>query len=152
MKINVDGREGEFRKLDSTPPPGSKAKSVMTLEATVEVKPQPLRTVRPLVHAVGDIPCLLPAEAQIVLIHLLGIFEEKQSVKEGTVGDLLFGCENANPPLPWALTFAGINQLARCGYVTFQAPDNEAMIGDEDKVLDAWIKYTSKLLDLVYGP
>ena len=150
MGIIIEGKEVEFKKLDSTPPPGATERSVMTLEATVEVKQQPLRTIRPMITAVGLIPALLPAEARLVMIHMLSIFVEKGIVKEGTFGDLVFGCQQAHPPLPAALTVHGVVQLQRAGFLTFQAPDNETLSIHADKIEDAWLKYTDKLLDLIY--
>ena len=150
MGIIVEGKEVEFKKLDSTPPPGATERSVMTMEATVEVKQQPLRTIRPEVSAVGRIPALLPAEARFVLIHMLRIFVEKAVVKEGTFGDLVFGCQNGIPPLPAALSVRGIVQLKDAGFLIFQAPDNETLSIDADRIEDAWLKYTPRLLDLIY--
>lgn len=151
MRIKVDGKEGEFKRLPSTPPPGAKAKSVMTLEATVVNQPQKLRTVRPFGVMTMAIPPSLGAEAQMVLFHLLDVFLYRQVVREGTLGDLVFGCEHAAPPLPAALVIAAVHQLQKAGYIQLQAPDNEIVTLQADRAAEAWIKYTPKLLDLVYG-
>lgn len=151
MKVTVDGKEGEFKHLDSTPPLGAKEASVMTMEATVENVPQKLRTIRPMVYAAADIPRFLGGEAQLVLHHILNIFVEKQVVREGTLGDLVFGCQHARLPLPELLVIVGVRQLIDAGFVLLQAPDNEILSFQSSRLPEAWIKYTDKFLDLVYG-
>lgn len=151
MKVTVEGQEGEFKHLDSTPPPGAKERSVMTLEATVENKPQKLRTIRPLVYAVKDIPAILPGEAQLVLRHMLAIFVEKQTVKEGSLGDLIFGCQYGRYALPEALVVVGVRQLVNFGYLAVKAPNNDPLSLTADSFLEAWLNYTDEMLDLIYG-
>ncbi len=152
MKISIPeaGIEGNYKRLDSTPPPGSKAKSVMTVEATVEVRPQALRTIRPQRIACLRIPPGLDPLGQYVLTLLFACFEKQQNVKEGVLGDLIFGFEASG--IPPDKTLSGLSVLHRAGYLKFQSPspDNSYVDFTCDRVLDAWVRYQPALLEMVY--
>lgn len=142
----------KFKKLNSKIP-GGKARSVMTLEATVENKPQPLRKLRSSFMANVMIPGHLCGEAQIVLKALFSCFEKQGNVQEGLIGDLMWGFEQCAPPVPRQLTFKGLANLAAAGYVKFQAPDNSFVDIMSDQIGKAWVRYQPKLLDMAYeGP
>lgn len=150
-RINVLGKKGKFKKLRSTPPAGAKRPaSVMTLEATVDVKPQELRRLRSFFAASLLIPGHLSGEAQIVLRALFDCFTKQKEVKEGLIGDLMWGFAQGHPAVPEALTVAGLRHLERAGYVRFQAKDNSFVSFESDKIAGAWVRYQNKLLSMIY--
>ena len=152
MKIQdaKTGLDGEYKHLNSTPPEGSKASSVMTLEATIENNPQPLRTVRPHRIACLRIPPALDPVGQFVMSMLFACFEKQRSVKEGALGDLVFGFEASG--IPPEKTLTGLDALRRSGYIKFQAPepDNTYVDFNSDNVLNAWVRYQPAFLEMVY--
>lgn len=129
--------------------PTGKERAVMGIEAVVEVNPQKLRVLRPFFQATAAIPGNLPAEAQIVLQLLFACFERQRTVKEGTLNDLTWGFAQAGTPEK--LTIVGIKHLMKAGYVTLKAPDNEKLDFAATKILQAWVAYEPKLLELVYA-
>jgi hypothetical protein len=138
----------DIKILDSTPPNGCKVTSSMAVEATVDVSPQPMRTILPYIKSVQNIPSTLSAEAQIVLQALLSCFEKQRNVSEGLIGDVMFGFDACNiPPL---CTYAGLKDLHKEGYIKFQAKDNTYIDLESDKAGSAFIRYQPKLLELVY--
>jgi hypothetical protein len=148
----MDPREikvGDIKVLPSTPPEGSKVVNSMTLEATVEVNPQPLKQIRPFVLAVSAIPSTLPPEAQITLQNLLSCFEKQKNVSEGLIGDLMWGFAQCGTPVN--CTYEGLKQLAKEGYLKFQAKDNSWVDIESEQADGAWVRYQRKLLDLVYA-
>ena len=149
MDINVDGKKGKFKKLDSTPPPGAKrSKSVMTMEAIVDTTMQPLRAIRPFAAACLYIPSNLSNDGQTVLRCLFDCFDKANEVKEGKIDDFVWGfAQSGHDP---RRTVGGLNELRLHGYVKFQAPDNSYVGFDSAKIEDAWIRYQPKLLDMVY--
>ena len=139
-----------FRHLDSTPPEGvTPPASVMTLEVTVENKPQELRKIRSSLSAVAQIPVFsMSPHALFVLQGLLVCFQQAGNVQEGLIGDILWGfaqCE-VNP----GDTLKGLQELSRLDYLKFQAKDNTFVDITDDKATSAWIRYQPKLLGLVY--
>jgi hypothetical protein len=148
--INVLGRPGRFKKLRSVPPAGAKAKSVMTLEARVENRPQELRKLRSSFALNLSIPGYLSDQAQIVLKLLFECFHKANSVQEGLIGDLIWGFAQNKPPIPQELTIDGLRALELAGYVKFQAKDGSFVSFDSDKVTGAFVRYQPKLMDLVY--
>lgn len=148
MSIDKLGLNGEFKHLDSTPPSSSKAVSSMTMEAVVENKPQELRVVKPFNVACLSIPGNLPGAAQITLQCFFSCFEQQKNVKEGLIGDILWGFEQAGIPIQCSID--GLRELHRLGYLKFQAKDNEFVSFDSDKIQSAFIRYEKKLLDMVY--
>ena len=150
MNLKNVGLEGEYKHLNSdVRPEDSKATSVMTMEATVDVKQQELKKLRPFQIAIMAIPQTLRPESQIVLQALLSCFEEKQSIEEGLIGDLVWGFGQCG--IPPECTLVGLKELHRHGYVKFQAPDNSWIDIDSDQIGCAWIRYTAKLLDMAYS-
>lgn len=143
------GLNGQLTKLDSTPPEGSTPASVMTMEAFVDTKQQDLKKIRPYYDSSKYIPTTLKAEAQIVLHALLACFENKKSIEEGLIGDLLWGFEQGG--IPAGTTAMGLQFLEKDGYVKFQAKDNTFVSFMSDKIEGAWVRYQPKLLDMVYS-
>jgi hypothetical protein len=139
---------GDVKILDSTPPAGTKISSSMTMEATVDVKPQPLLKLRPFILAVKAIPATLPPEAQIVLQNLLSCFEKQKNVSEGLIGDVMFGFNTCG--IPPQCTYEGLRQLAKEGYLKFQAKDNSWVNIESEAADGAFVRYQKKLLDMVY--
>lgn len=143
--------ENEAKDLLETnaPPEGAKVKSTdFVFEVTVENNPQELRTIRPCFRAAREIPTLLPEEAQIVLRLLFDCFERQSRVAEGLIGDLIWGFQQCG--FPAELTFNGLMQLEKYGYIRFQAKDGQFINHTSDKMESAWIRYEKKLKDLVY--
>jgi hypothetical protein len=147
MDIN-NLKPDQVNVLNSRPPEGSKVTSSMTMEAVVDATPQPLIVLRPFVQAVNRIPATLPAEAHAVLQALLACFEKQKCVSEGLIGDLIWGFAQAN--IAKECTYNGLRQLAKEGYIKFQAKDNSWVNMDDDKADSAWVRYQPKLLELVY--
>jgi hypothetical protein len=130
--------------------PQAGAKSVMNLEATVVNKPQELRKLRSFFAASLLIPGDLSAQGQIVLKLLFDCFSKQGAVKEGMIGDLCWGFEQATPPIPQKLSIDGLRALEKAGYVKFQAKDGALVGFDSDKITSAWVRYQPKLLGMVY--
>lgn len=134
--------------LPSTPPEGSKIVNSLTMEATVEVSPQPLRKLRPFAKAISSIPKLLSPEAQLVLHAMLSCFEKQGNISEGLIGDLMWGFAQCG--IPPECTYAGLKQLCKEGYLKFQGKDNSWIDIESDKAEDAFVRYNPKLLELAY--
>ena len=140
----------EIKHLDSTPPEGQKPTSVMTLEATVDTTKQELRSIRPYFESALSVPKDLTAEAQIVANALLACFDKQGTVEEGKVTDIVWGFSQCG--IHPAASLKGLKDLCRAGYLEFQAPDNTVSTNmDHDELPYFWVKYTKKLLDLVYS-
>jgi hypothetical protein len=143
--------EGTYNKLDSRPPPGAKRPlTVGTLEATVENKPQELRRLRSYAAACLHIPGNIPSESQVVLSLLFDCFEKQRAVKEGLIGDLIWGFAQTTPPVPYQASIDGLRGLQAYGLVKFQAKDGSYVGFDSDKITGAWVRYQPKLLNMVW--
>ena len=118
----------------------------MTLEATVDSKPQELRVLRPYSQSQSHIPTDMPAEAQIVMHALFDCFDKQKEVKEGVIVDLVWGFQQSG--ISDALTVGGLAQLEERGYVKFQAPDNAFVDIKSTQIDKAWVRYQKKLLDV----
>lgn len=133
-------------------PAGGMRRPVTTasMEAVVENKPQELRKLRSFFASSLLIPGNISTQAQIVLRALFDCFEKQGAVKEGLIGDMIWGFEQNTPPIPQNLTTDGLQELARHGYVKFQAKDGSFVGFESDKITGAWIRYQPKLLEMVY--
>jgi len=109
---------------------------------------QPLRTIKPFAKLVHSIPDLLKPEAQITLQALYDCFSRAGVVKEGLIGDLIWGFEQCG--IPRQCTAAGLEALAASGYLKFQAPDNTFIEFSSDQIGKAWVRYEPKLLQNLY--
>lgn len=151
MRIKDDklGIDGVFKKHDTEKiSQGTNDASVMTLEAQVDPTPQKLRKIRPFAKSHRDVPTTIPPEAQIVLQALLSCFEKQNDVQEGVMKDITWGFEQCGIPSP--CTVVGLKQLQNLGYVSIKAPDNTYMSISSDQLMEGWVVYENKLLDLVY--
>lgn len=148
MSLKDMGLNGDYKHLDSTPQGDHKPASVMTLEATVDVKQQELKLIRSFFAMSNNIPPMLPPEGQMTLQALFSCFDQQKTVKEGLIGDLIWGFGECG--LPPELTLNGLTQLYKMGYIKFQAPDNTFIDVNSDQIGKAWVRYQKKLLDLVY--
>lgn len=135
--------------LDSTPPKNvTPPTSVGTMEATVENKPQLLRKIKPYSQTGATVPVLIKPEAQVVMHALFSCFDRQKEVREGLVGDLLWGFEQCG--IPAGCSAVGLMELNNQGYLKFQAPDNTYINFQSDQIGKAWIRYQKKLLDMIY--
>lgn len=145
---SLDQRNNE---LSSLPPEGSKVReqggNSLAVEATVDVKPQELRKIRNFALMDASIPGDLQSEAQIVLKSLFACFDNHQNIQEGLIGDWIWGFEQCN--IAKELTYNGLGQLAKAGYIKFRAKDNTYVELSSDKALGAFVEYQPKLLSIV---
>ena len=142
------GLDGEYKHLDSTPPPDSNVSSVMTMEAQVDTTPQELKKLRPYYKSSKGIPSNIPPEAQIVLHALCSCFERQGRIEEGIIGDLVWGFEAGG--IPPACAVGGLSILEKLGYVKFQSPDSQYVDISSDQIDKCWVRYQKTLLELVY--
>lgn len=138
-----------FKHLDSAPAVSNgKARSVMTMEAVVDVKPQELRKFKSFEAMVMNIPGHLPAEGQLVLQAIFSCFEKQKSISEGLVGDMLWGFGQAG--IPPELTLNGLKQLESHLYIKFKAPDGTVIGPSSTHFEKAFVHYMPKLTDCVF--
>lgn len=150
--VDKDAMIKDFKHLDTKQVDDGRTKSVMTLEATVDYKPQELRHQRSFAGMILQIPTNIPPEAQIVLQALFACFEHQKSVQEGLIGDLLWGFQqNDQTPIPAELTMNGLKQLGVLDYVKFRSKDHMFIDFSSDRIEEAFVIYQPKLLDFVYG-
>lgn len=146
------GLDGEFRQLDSRAPEGAKQTAMSgAMEVVVDATMQKLNKMRSFEAMAMQVPLVLPPEAQMVLQLLFSCFEKQKSVQEGIIKDIAWGFEQCTPPIPKALTLAGLEQLRTQGYVKFQGPDNSFVLSLSQKIEDCWLRYEPKLLSMVYS-
>lgn len=150
--VDKDAMIKDFKHLDTKVVDDGRTKSVMTMEATVDYKPQELRPLRSFAGMILQIPTDMPAEAQIVLQGLFACFEEQKSVQEGLIGDIIWGFQqNDIQPIPAELTMNGLKQLAHLGYIKFKSKDHVFIAFESDQIESAFVIYQPKLLNYVYG-
>jgi hypothetical protein len=53
-------------------------------------------------------------------------------------------------PLPENITLSGLMHLVDAGYVTFKTKNGETIDPRSSAITKAWVRYTPKLLELVY--
>jgi len=149
-KVSVpDLGEIDYRHLDSTPPEGVKTPThVLTQEVIVDNKPQPLRVLRPYKAACLQVPVSVGQEATITLHALFSCFEKAKEVSEGLAGDVLWGFQQIG--ISPALTYKGLDELAKLGYIKFQAKDGAYVELSSTAAEGAFVRYQPKLLRMVY--
>lgn len=139
---------GEYKALDTAAPdPIRQTITSTAMEAVVDVKPQELVSIKPFAAACLNISPLMEKESQIVLQALFSCFEQQKSVKEGLIGDMMWGFEQVG--IPAQLTWKGLRQLERLGYVKFQTKDNAMISAESDLIGSAFLRYERKLLEMV---
>lgn len=121
----------------------------MNMTAVVENKPQLLKPLRPFMSMVSSVPTDLSPNASYTLEGLFACFTKQGHVKEGIADDILFGFGASEYDLRRVVF--GLVDLKRAGYIFFQ--DDEGNIVDEnsDNLKKCWVRYTDKLLSLVYS-
>lgn len=140
-------------------PPSAKIKNTaFSFEVEVDSTPQPLRRLRPFFSMELRIPAELFGPARDVMFLLFDCFDKAGHVSEGLIGDIAWGFSQpildkrtgklgAVDP---AKTIMGLVELQQLGYIQFQAKDGAYVDISSDKIESAFVRYTPKLLDLVY--
>jgi len=123
------------------------------LYAEIDMTKQELKAVKPFRVLVLSLPSGLQDQAQWVLIRLFRCFAKAGEVSEGLIGDMMAGF--AEPtleerPLTPDETWSGLRQLRADGYLKFQTPDGAFIDEHNSRIGSSWVRYTPKLLDLVY--
>lgn len=123
------------------------------LYAEIDMTKQELKVVKPFKILVLSLPSGLLDQAQWVLIRLFRCFAKAGEVSEGLIGDMMAGF--AEPtleerPLTPDETWSGLRQLRAAGYLQFQTPDGAFVDEHNSRIGSSWVRYTPKLLDLVY--
>ena len=148
MMDKVEKITQEEVKVEKTPTLESSPNNlVVNVSGEVDMKMQPLRDVRPVIHAPKVIPGDLDQAGTMVMALLFKVFERQQYIKEGLIGDLLFGFDQCG--VPSDMSIMGLKDLNKKGYIKFQAKDNTYVSIDSDKAGSAWIKYMPKLKSLI---
>jgi len=154
-KLSESAAEKILRENQIPEEPFNIKENAFVFEVEVENKPQLLRQLRPYYLMELRIPGTLSVEAQLVLKLLFDCFAKHQFVAEGLIGDLMWGFEQVTlpPPLPHIppeLTYNGLCQLERAGYIKFQAKDGAYLGPGDDQIGGAWVRYQPKLLEMIY--
>ena len=133
------------------PPEISKIKANdFVLEVQVDTTPQELRKLRSYEGMHSQMPYVLPDTGRAVLELLFSCFNKAGHVSEGLIGDLIWGFQQVTPPVPAEITVLGLRALESYGYVRFQARDGSLIGFDSDLIYGAFVRYTDKLLGLIY--
>jgi len=149
----VDIDLNKVKVLPSIKPEKAKEKSVMNYEVTIENSAkQKLKKLRPFEGACLRIPSSLSNEGQIVCQLLFSCFEKQGTVQEGQVKDLIWGFAQIDPPIPPKLTVKGLRDLTAHGMIKLQFEGGEYAHFLTGDVTEAFIRYTNKLLDMVFEP
>jgi len=119
-----------------------------TLTVTVDGKRQELRAIKPFFTMITSVPSSLPPAGQFVLTNLMNCFQKSRFVKEGLVGDVIFGFEASD--IPAEATIQGLSDLERAGFIRFQAKDGSFVDFSSDQITSAFVRYQKPLLDLVF--
>lgn len=151
MKDKIEAILDENIKPERTPVLKSSPNSIVAnVTGVVDGKKQLLRDIKP-VGANAYTP-LIPVDLDypggIVYSLLLKTFMKQGFVKEGLIGDVIFGFEACG--IPPDLTIQGLANLNKNGYVKFQAKDNTYVSIYDDASGGAWVKYLPKLLNNIY--
>jgi len=123
------------------------------LYAEIDMSKQQLNKVKPFVILVLSLPSGLPGLAREVLIRLFRCFAKAGEVSEGLIGDMMAGFAEPTMeerPLTPDETWSGLRQLRADGYLKFQTPDGVFVDEHNSRIGSSWVRYTPKLLDLVY--
>lgn len=148
MEIDYEGIKGRVKDL---PKVTHGEQSVMKLEATVEgPTKQDLRKIRPFTSASLRIPKELGNEATTVLRCLFDCFDRQKAVQVGLFSDLVWGFQQSNHAP--ALTIKGLEDLEKNGYLFFMYKDNSKARISDSNIMNAYVVYEDKLLDMVYEP
>jgi hypothetical protein len=149
MKLTED----KARSLMEKNEPGKISKikdNSFAFSVVIDPTKQELRKLRPYSKMHQQMPALLPDLGRAVLELLFNCFDKAGHVSEGLIGDLIWGFQQVTPPIPGEITINGLKQLETYGYVKFQAKDGSYISFDSDKITGAFVRYTDKLLNLIY--
>lgn len=125
-----------------------KKKIAPSLTVTVDATKQELRLVKPFFSMISSVPSSLPPAAQFVLSNLMNCFAKSRHVKEGLIGDIIFGFEASD--IPAEATLQGLSELCKAGFIRFQAKDGAYVDFGSDHITSAFVRYEKPLLDLVF--
>jgi hypothetical protein len=127
------------------------AKEMLSTSVTafVDNKPQLLRPMRPFVQMATMMPSDLSNNARIVLLALLDVFKRAGYVKEGIADDLLWGFQQCG--MDPTITAYGLVDLRREGYIRFETPDGINTDEQNTKLAHCWVRYTDKIMNMVYS-
>lgn len=141
---NIRGKVANTPKVLNPPD-----RLVGSMEAVVDPTPQKLTPrLRGFEGSCLRIPGDLSREAQDTLKSLFSCFERQGEVKEGLIGDLIWGFSQIG--IAPEKTIHGLKELEKNGYLRFKAPDGVYVDFTSDKIGKAWVKYSKPLLDMVY--
>jgi hypothetical protein len=142
------GLSGEVERYPGRP---SWAKELTSTSVTayVDNKPQLLKPVRPFVQVVSSIPDDLSSNAKHVLLAFYDVFKRASFVKEGIADDIIWGFCNCGMD-PSAVAY-GLVDLKRAGYIRFETPDGIETDEHNSKLSQCWVRYTDKIMNLVYS-
>lgn len=142
--------------FDKNPVPSSGIKTAampFVFHTEIDTTPQLLRLLRPFYIMHMQMPPALPVMAREVLRRVFRCFGKAGHVSEGLVGDAMWGFAEdtvEEKGLPPEVTWMGLQQLEQLGYIRFQAKDNSYIDPQSHYIGSAWIRYTPKLLEMVY--
>lgn len=119
-------------------------------EVQVDSTPQELRKLRTYSGMHAEMPTLLPDMGKAILELLFNCFAKAGHVSEGLIGDLIWGFQQVTPPVPQEITVAGLDALEKFGYIKFQGKDGSFVDFSSDAITGAFVRYTDKLLTLIY--
>lgn len=149
MKVTEDKARSIMEKNE--PSSISKIKdNSFAFSVVVDPTQQELRKLRPYSKMHQQMPPLLPDLGRAILELLFSCFDKAGHVSEGLIGDLIWGFQQITPPVPTGIIVIGLKQLETYGYVKFQAKDGSYISFDSDKITGAFVRYTDKLLNLIY--
>lgn len=149
-KFDKEVREiiGNEVKVEKTPVlEKPKHNVVANVSGVVDGKKQPLKDIGVFDGAGNFHISGAPKEVNDVLAMLMSCFARQGHIREGLIGDMIWGYQQVGYPPQRTVT--GLSGLEKLGYVKFQAPDNTFVSIDSDKAGKAWIRYQPKLLQLL---
>ena len=148
MKDKVEQIVNEEVRVEKTPtletPPNT---VVANVTGVVDGKMQPLREVRPIDKTPKIVPPELNYQGGATLSLLFKVFEKRKYVKEGLIGDIIYGFDACG--IPTEATIQGLDNLNKNGYIRFQAKDNAYVSIYDDRAGSAWVRYQPKLLNML---
>jgi len=141
--------------LEANQPPILKAKPphAFGLYAELDTTKQQLKQIKPFNVLVLSVPPGLNALGREIMIRIFRCFARQGVVSEGLIGDMMFGFSiptMEEKPLSQEATWEGLEQLRIAGYVKFQAADGNYIDSNSDQIGSCWVRYTPKLLEMIY--
>ena len=108
-----------------------------------------LKVVKPFYNGLNSYPSELEknTSAHVVFYNLQQCYEQVGNVSEGVVEDIIWGFRQAG--IPAAVTWDGLNQLKKLGFVYFHDGTGRVILGDVSDKL--WFRWSLKYIDLLRG-